>query len=140
MKYLIKRMVHNSGNLLRWLLVNYLRMTGIRIGHGTMISLRAKLDTRRGRIVIGNHCIITYGCVILSHDAAACRINPGDAGEGEVIIEDNVFIGVNTIILRNVTIGRNSIIGAGSVVSRSIPPNCVAMGNPACVVKELQPR
>jgi acetyltransferase-like isoleucine patch superfamily enzyme len=52
-----------------------------------------------------------------------------------VIIEDNVWIGINCIILKGVKIGKNSAIAAGSVVTRSIPANCLAAGNPARVVK-----
>lgn len=54
-----------------------------------------------------------------------------------VKIEDGVWIGGGTIILPGVTIGRNSVIGAGSVVSRSIPANCVAVGNPCRVIKRV---
>lgn len=54
-----------------------------------------------------------------------------------VIIEDNVWIGGGAIILPNVTIGKNSVIGAGSVVTRSIPANCVAVGNPCRVIKNI---
>ena len=137
--FILKKFVHYFGNFLRSLNMIYLKMTGVSIGKGCMISLRAKIDTRRGEIIIGNNCIITYGCIILSHDASARRINPSDNGSGKVIIEDNVFIGVNSVVLRNVTIGKNSVVGAGSVVSCDIPPNVVATGNPARVTKELIP-
>ncbi len=50
-------------------------------------------------------------------------------------IEDNVWIGGGSIILPGVTIGENSVIGAGSVVNRSIPANCVAVGNPCRVIR-----
>ena len=52
-----------------------------------------------------------------------------------VEIKDGAWIGGGTIILPNVTIGRNSVIGAGSVVTRSIPDNCVAVGNPCRPIK-----
>ena len=52
-------------------------------------------------------------------------------------IEDNVWIGGGAIILPNVTIGQNSVIGAGSVVTKNIPPNTLAVGNPAQVVRNL---
>ena len=52
-------------------------------------------------------------------------------------IEDNVWIGGGAVILPGVTIGRNSVIGAGSVVTRSIPENCVAVGNPCHVIKHI---
>lgn len=54
-----------------------------------------------------------------------------------VKIEDYVWIGGGAIILPGVTIGRNTTIGAGSVVPRSIPANCVAVGNPCRVIKKL---
>ena len=56
-----------------------------------------------------------------------------------VTIEENVWIGDSAIICKGVTIGENSIIGAGAVVSRDIPANTIAAGNPARVVKELDP-
>jgi len=54
-----------------------------------------------------------------------------------VVIEDNVWIGGSVSILGGVTIGKNSIIGAGSVVTRDIPPNVVAAGNPCRVIHKL---
>jgi acetyltransferase-like isoleucine patch superfamily enzyme len=53
----------------------------------------------------------------------------------EVIIGDNVWLGVNVIVLKGVTIGNNSVIVAGSVVTKSIPPNVLAAGNPCKIVK-----
>jgi len=55
-----------------------------------------------------------------------------------VIIEENVKIGGNVTILPRVTLGKNSLIGAGSVVTKDIPPNSVAMGNPARVTKNIK--
>ena len=52
-----------------------------------------------------------------------------------VIIEDDVWIGARVIILPGVTIGTGSVIGAGAVISKSIPPYSVAVGNPARIVK-----
>ena len=55
-----------------------------------------------------------------------------------VKIEDGVWIGGGAILLPGVTIGKNSVIGAGSVVTRSIPANCVAVGNPCRVIKQIE--
>ena len=55
-----------------------------------------------------------------------------------VKIEDGVWIGGGAILLPGVIIGRNSVIGAGSVVTRSIPANCVAVGNPCRVIKQIE--
>ncbi len=55
-----------------------------------------------------------------------------------VVIEDDVLIGVNSIILKGVTIGARSIIGAGSVVTKSVPSDCVACGNPCACSKNTE--
>ena len=74
-------------------------------------------------------------------------IDVQDWAEGEEIcrtyalpvkIEDGVWIGGGAILLPGVTIGKNSVIGAGSVVTRSIPANCVAVGNPCRVIKQIE--
>lgn len=54
-----------------------------------------------------------------------------------VKIEDNVWIGGSTVINPGVTIGRNSVIGSGSVVTKNVPPNTVAAGNPCRVIREI---
>lgn len=53
-------------------------------------------------------------------------------------IKDNAWIGGGSILLPGVTVGENSVIGAGSVVTRSIPANCVAVGNPCRVIRTLE--
>ncbi len=55
-----------------------------------------------------------------------------------ITIEDNVWIGGNTTVLPNVKIGKNTVIGAGSVVTKDIPANVVAVGNPCKVTKEIK--
>jgi maltose O-acetyltransferase len=54
-----------------------------------------------------------------------------------VLIGDNVWIGGNTLIMPGVTIGNNVTIGAGSLVTKDIPDNCLALGSPCKVVREL---
>jgi acetyltransferase-like isoleucine patch superfamily enzyme len=61
----------------------------------------------------------------------------GISGKG-ISIGDNVWIGGNVCILDDVNIGRNCIIGAGSVVTKDIPDNSIAVGNPCRVIKELK--
>lgn len=56
---------------------------------------------------------------------------------GVVFIDDGVWIGNDVIILPNVHIGKKSIIGAGSVVTKNIPEFCIAVGNPAKVIKKF---
>lgn len=128
---------HIMGNLIRGIYHIYLKSLGVKIGDNTMISLGAKIDVRRGKVYIGNNVHITYGCVILSHDYTSIIL--GKKEKTITIIEDNVFIGVNSVVLPGVKIGRNSIIGAGSVVTKDIPPFSIAVGNPAKVIKSLKP-
>lgn len=102
--------------------------------HGTCIHAYDK-------IIIGKNCLIAANCQIfdgsghdLSFDDVENRINTtGDAKP--IKIEDNVWIGANSIILPGVTIGEGSVIGSGSVVVKDIPPYCLAGGNPAKVIK-----
>jgi acetyltransferase-like isoleucine patch superfamily enzyme len=99
----------------------------------------AKLDTHKGEIEIGSYCHITYGCVVLAHDGAAKQIHGLTETSGKVVIEDYVFIGVNSVILNNVRIGHHSVVAAGSVVREDVPPYTLVAGNPAKIVKALAP-
>ncbi len=138
MKFLLRKLIHLLGNLLRGMKIVFYQLSGAKIGKNTMISLGAKLDVRRGRITIGENCLITHGCYILSHDGAAHVINPDDNGTGSVEIGDHVFIGVNSVVLRNVKIGNHAVIGAGSVVNKDIPEGAIAAGNPIKILKQLE--
>lgn len=66
-----------------------------------------------------------------------CSSNEGTKS-APVVIEDDVWVGAHCIILKGVTIGARSVIGAGSVVTKSIPADCVAAGNPCKVIKNLK--
>lgn len=134
---IIRKIISDIGDIIRYVRIAYLRMTGISIGKNCMISLGAKLDVRRGNIIIGDRCVITFGCVILSHDRSAKRIDLKDNGDGTVRLGNDVFIGVNSVVLRNVTIDDYSIVGAGSVVTKDVPPNVVVAGNPARIIRKL---
>ena len=124
-------------NIISWIRVRYYRFMGVTIGKDCMISLGAKLDCSGGKIIIGDRCIITHGCIILSHDVAKSTINREITLVGTVRVGNNVFVGVNSIILNNITIGDNSIIGAGSVVTKDVPPNVVVIGNPVKIIRKL---
>ena len=97
------------------------------------------------KISIGNHVKIGGGVCIYDSDFHSLdpvlRMNDqtdfANTVSKEVVIEDNVFIGGNSLILKGVTIGKNSIIGAGSVVTKSVPANQIWAGNPAKFVKTI---
>jgi len=86
---------------------------------------------------VGNGAVIFSGSVI-EHDCLLgnnVNIGPGAAVAGSVTIDDNVFVGAGVTIKDGIAVGRNSVIGAGSVVVREVPPNMIAFGNPARVVR-----
>lgn len=58
-------------------------------------------------------------------------------GGGDIVIEDNVWIGMEALILGGVTIGENSVVAARSVVTKDVPANCLVAGIPAKVVKKI---
>ena len=95
------------------------------------------------RIEIGDRVFIGANAIIVDTDFHPIdpehrRQAPQDGAVAPVIIEDDVFIGMSSLILRGVHIGRGSVIGAGSVVTTSVPPGVICAGNPARVVRSLQ--
>lgn len=132
---MLRKIKHYVGKFFRFLRIQYLRKMGVSVGNNCFISMGAWLDLRRGKIIIGNNCSITQKAIILSHDATARRVRPGDNGEGVTTIDNNVFIGMGAIVMRNVTIGENSIIGVGAVVTKDVPPNSMVVGNPMRIIK-----
>jgi len=85
--------------------------------------------------------VITAGVRLLTHgyDWTVLREKYGEmlASSGKIVVGDNVFLGTCSIILKGVRIGENTIIGAGSVVTRDIPANSVAAGNPCKVIMTI---
>lgn len=91
-------------------------------------------------IVIGNDVMV--GANVLITDFDWHSIKPEERHHGmpqskPVIISDNVFIGYSATILKGVSIGKNSVIGANSVVTKDIPANVIAAGNPCKVIKDI---
>ena len=105
-------------------------------GHHTYLNRSATIDCMQ-EIHIGDYCAISNNVQILDSDFHTI-IYDGKASEKSkpIHIGNHVWIGRSAIILKGVTIGDGSIIGAGSVVTKSIPPRCLAVGNPAKVIKE----
>jgi acetyltransferase-like isoleucine patch superfamily enzyme len=89
---------------------------------------------------IGDNVLIAPETIVLSKSHAYDRfdipiIDQGDMPDQPVTIKDNVWIGRRCIVLPGVTIGENTVIGAGSIVTKSIPANVIAVGNPCKVLK-----
>ncbi len=96
---------------------------------------------RSKTIRIGDRCMLAPNVTIMDSDFHIAwpperRYDTWETDiDADVTLEDNVWVGMGTIILKGVTIGENSVIAAGSVVSRDIPANCLAGGVPARVLK-----
>lgn len=95
------------------------------------------------QVIIGNNVLIASKVYIADHshgkiESDDLEIPPAQRKlycKGSVIIEDNVWLGEGVVVLPGVTIGKNAIIGANAVVTKSIPKNAVAAGNPARVIR-----
>jgi galactoside O-acetyltransferase len=92
------------------------------------------------KITIQNNVLIGVNCAIIDNDGHNLDIdkrNDDELKSVPVFIAENVFLGDDVTILKGVTIGRNSVIGNGSIVTKSIPENVIAAGNPARVIRNL---
>src|SRR6202030_966581 len=123
---------------------------------GDFTLMNGALVMAEERIEIGSHCLISWNVGIADSDfhplAPAQRIIDAHAlapffkdrpprpklRTVPVIISDNVWIGMNAVILKGVTIGENSVVAAGAVVTKSVPANVVVAGNPAVITKQLR--
>ena len=123
---------------------------------GDFSLLNGAIIMAEERVEIGSYCLISWNVGIADSD-----FHPLDPVERRldaealapfladkpprprlrvvpVVISDNVWIGMNAIVLKGVTIGENSVVAAGAVVSKSVPANVVVAGNPAVVIKEIR--
>jgi acetyltransferase-like isoleucine patch superfamily enzyme len=125
--------------------VKYLRLMGVKIGHGCSIYTDPKnFGSEPWLIEIGNNVTLGYGAMFITHDGTS-RLFRDRLKEssvfgnrfGTILIRDNCFIGNNAILLPGIEIGPDSAIGAGSVVTKTVPPRMIAAGNPARSIKTL---
>lgn len=110
----------------------------LRIGQHTSIGEFNNIRASGGEIVIGNHCMISQFVSIIAANHSLdrgtyIRDQPWDQTETDVHIGDDVWVGVQAVILPGVTIGRGCVIGAGAVVTSDIPEYAIAVGVPAKV-------
>jgi len=111
----------------------------IEIGDHVLLCPGVRLDSA-SQISIGSNCMLAAGSYITDADWHDLYDRTRVIGTTRpVILGDNVWIGDGSIICKGVTIGDNSVIGAGSVVTGEIPDNVIAAGNPAKVLRKLDP-
>jgi sugar O-acyltransferase (sialic acid O-acetyltransferase NeuD family) len=106
-----------------------------KIGRGVLINSKVSIAAHTN---IGDYVTINRNVSIGHHTNIGdyCSINPGVNIAGNVTIGEGVTIGMGTNVLDSRKIGRNTIIGAGSVVTKDIPDNVIAYGNPCKIIRE----
>lgn len=106
------------------------------IGNDTIVGLGNVII---GPVAIGSHVMLAQNIVIsgLNHGYEDVNIAPAlqAVNVQQITICDEVWIGANSVITAGVTIGKHSVIGAGSVVTKDVPEFCIAVGNPAKIIK-----
>ncbi len=105
------------------------------VGDEAFIGTGCEFNIRK-KITIGRHALIASGCRFIDHDHGfATRSIPmaeqADGAEAEIVLEEDVWIGVEAVILKGVTIGRGAIVAAGSVVTKSVGAWEIWAGVPA---------
>lgn len=127
---------------LNWLL----KRTGLTInGTPRFIAKSVRFDDF-DRITLGDRLVVSMNVYFLTHDysytTALISIDEKPKGDIGVLrnirVGDNVFIGMNSILLPGTNIGNNVIVGAGSVVRGIIPDNSIVSGNPARVLGDIR--
>lgn len=119
---------------------------------GDNVGISSACLWAKERITIGNDVKIGGNCILMDSDNHSLDyrirksfqkdeygkwIDHAAAKKAPINIEDDVFIGANSIILKGVTVGARSIIAAGSIVTKSIPTDCIAGGNPCKVIRHI---
>ncbi|MDB5059870.1 MAG: putative acetyltransferase [Chloroflexi bacterium] len=108
----------------------------VNIGNGTYINRNTEIVAAQS-VFIGRDCKIARDVLIMDTDQHPVGSAP--MVHGPVKIGDRVWVGSRVIVLKGVSIGHDSIIGAGAIVTKSIPPHSVVVGQAARVVRTLCP-
>lgn len=122
---------------------------GVHMSYGSNLYLEGAFYANYNLTVVDDGKVFIGDKTLIGPNVTICTTgHPADPHYREMVahysleikIGKNVWIGSNSVILPGVTIGDNSIIGAGSVVTRDIPENVIAFGNPCRVQREIGPR
>ena len=109
----------------------------INIGDYALLCPGVRIDAAT-RVTVGANTMLAAGVYITDADWHDIYDRSQPIGQTrEVVLENNVWVGDGGIVCKGVTVGQNTVIGAGSVVTKSLPANVIAAGNPATVIRQL---
>jgi acetyltransferase-like isoleucine patch superfamily enzyme len=108
---------------------------------GDFVGMSGTIISAKKRIIIGSRVMFGGNVVITDSDRHPLNKHARASGQlpvnADIVIGDDVWLGMNVVILKGVTIGEGTVVAANSVVSKNLPANVVAAGNPARVIKTL---
>lgn len=116
------------------------KIEGVKVGKNCRIYTRS-FGSEPWLIEIGNNVTLTSGVKILTHDGSTWLMRDHKGRRflyRKTLIKNNVFIGVNSIIMPGVIIEDNVIIAAGSVITKSVPSGVIVGGNPAKIIGDYE--
>lgn len=119
----------------------YLKKTGVKHGENVCLYGKVSFGSEPWIITLGNNVHITNDVRFVTHDGGTLLFRnevPDLEITKPITIGNNVYIGVNSIVLPGVSIGNNVIVGSGSVVTKDLPDNGVYAGNPARYIKSIE--
>jgi acetyltransferase-like isoleucine patch superfamily enzyme len=128
-------------HIYRWSIVELGEGEGcLEVGPNTYIQSGCILNAFVGNIIIGANCMIAARCALTPYqhdftDTDCPMCEQPLTSRGDIVIEDDVWLGLNVCVMDGVTIGTGAIVGAGAVVTEDIPPYAIAGGVPARVIR-----
>ncbi|WP_431158342.1 acyltransferase [Winogradskyella poriferorum] len=115
--------------ILKWCGITFIDRKSVFIGTDVLF------DNLKGtKTIIGKNVTITTGTKIINHYPVLSSSGVTEYSTGDIWIGDNVFIGMNSLIIKPITIGNGAVIGAGSIVTKDVPKKAIVAGNPAKIV------
>lgn len=119
--------------------VEYARSIGVRVGTGCrLLGMDSwTFGSEPYLVTLGDHVSITGGVRFITHDGGVWVLRDEEPNLdmfGPITVGNNVFIGLNVLVMPGVTIGNHCVIGAGAVVTHDVPSGSIAVGVPARVV------
>lgn len=110
----------------------------IEFGENVFINASCHFQDQGG-IQIGDNALIGHQVVLATLDHDLIPEKRGILYPAPIVIEEDVWIGANATILKGVTIGRGSVVAAGAVVTKDVSAYTIVGGNPARVIKQIEP-